>query len=206
MYTLSVVRLADPSHAVMSMLNVSAGKQSWSVCGSNSTNTSPAVLGPAQPACDPSLPMSVNVSASAEVVLLQPTLLAPGVCSYFCSFSNLSRLQSEIISQISRDRSQCTLAKISFRRKSQQNEVLQETDVPCQFLCHQHMMDMCPHIPSFFLHTLPKFCHTLIQQSCHVMSICSCLKKPMLMVFPIAWARRLVWQDENVSQQLIVNA
>ena len=88
MYTLSVVRLADPLHAVMGMLNVSVGRQSWTVCGSNSTQsttTTNSSLGTS--GCDPAQPMTVNVSANAEVVMLQPTLLVPGVSSFqvFCA-------------------------------------------------------------------------------------------------------------------------
>ncbi|KAK9825612.1 hypothetical protein WJX74_010253 [Apatococcus lobatus] len=78
-YTLSVVRLADPLHAVMGMLNVSVGKQSWTVCGSNSTQLSATNSSRAKPPCDPAQPMTVNVSANAEVVMLQPTLFMPGV-------------------------------------------------------------------------------------------------------------------------------
>lgn len=78
-YTLSVVRLADPLHAIMGMLNVSVGKQTWTVCGSNSTQLGATNSSSGQPACDPSQPMKVNVSANADVVMLQPTLLMPGV-------------------------------------------------------------------------------------------------------------------------------
>ena len=82
-YTLSVVRLADPLHAVMGMLNVSAGKQAWTVCGSNGTQSSTTTnssLGTS--GCNPAQPMIVNVSANAEVVMLQPILLVPGVSPF----------------------------------------------------------------------------------------------------------------------------
>lgn len=100
-YTLSVVRLADPLHAVMGMLNVSVGKQSWTVCGSNSTLLAATNGSSGQVACDPSQPMQVNVSANAEVVMLQPTLLMPGVSPSIpssgtteCLCNHLSKLDS----------------------------------------------------------------------------------------------------------------
>jgi len=106
-YSLSVVRLADPAHATVAEVNVTAGRRTYRVCSDAprpvlAPAAAPAAAAPgaggggtagaaatggaaggwaaaAAPRCAPDAPMWLNVSHGVEWVALHPRLAFPGI-------------------------------------------------------------------------------------------------------------------------------
>ena len=101
-YSVSIVRLADPQHAQLALINVTDSNQDvQTVCSSSSSGgvepppTAAPVSGPLSPdgdfanggsplpaqipGCDPDVPLAINVSSETKWVSLQPGLLYPEV-------------------------------------------------------------------------------------------------------------------------------
>jgi len=96
-YSLSVVRLANPQHAQLALINVTDSTQAvHTVCASTAQVSPTAYLPQPEsaeddsgaggdspssgvPSCDPDTPLGVNVSSETKWVSLQPGLLYPDV-------------------------------------------------------------------------------------------------------------------------------
>ncbi|KAL0019979.1 hypothetical protein WJX79_005353 [Trebouxia sp. C0005] len=96
-YSLSVVRLADPQHAQLALINVTDSTQAvHTVCASTAEVSTTAYLPQPEsaedasdaggdapsnevPSCNPDTPLGVNVSSETKWVSLQPGLLYPDV-------------------------------------------------------------------------------------------------------------------------------
>ena len=88
-YSLSVVRLADPQHAQLALINVTDSTQTvYTVCASTTQDSTTPYSAQAESAetdsagvstCDPDTSLAVNVSSETNWVSLQPSLLYPDV-------------------------------------------------------------------------------------------------------------------------------
>ncbi len=96
-YSLSVVRLANPQHAQLALINVTDSTQAvHTVCASTAQASPTAYLSQPEsaeddsgaggdsassgvPSCDPDTPLGVNVSSGTKWLSLQPGLLYPDV-------------------------------------------------------------------------------------------------------------------------------